>query len=202
MSGKGLKTKERILTGASQIFNRKGIAATSVNDLLQATQTTRGNLYFHFAGKQELALAVLEREQKLFMEFLDQALADGTPGEALKRFLRWACLKHQRSRFIGGCLFGNTALEASDTNPKFSELVRQVFNDWTAKIETRIRQAQQTHEIRDDLPATNLATLIVATLEGGIMQARLTKSEAPLKNCLNTLQVLLQLPSVLSTEDE
>ncbi len=202
MPAKGLKTKERILTGASQIFNRKGIASTSVNDLLQATQTTRGNLYFHFSGKQELALAVLEREQRLFMEFLDRALAEGTPGEALKRFLRWACLRHQRSRFVGGCLFGNTALEASDTNPAFSALVSQVFNDWTAKIEERVRQAQQTHEIRNDLPAANLATLIVATLEGGIMQARLTKSEAPLKNCLGTLQTLLQLPPNPSSGDK
>ncbi len=190
---KGQKTKARILADASRVFNRKGINATSINDLLVATGTTRGNLYFHFAGKEELAMAVLARESEDFMKFLDQTLSVGTPGEALQNFFEQAYAKHQQTNFIGGCLFGNTALEASDTSALFADFVTNVFYDWTTKIEQKIEQAQQQHEIRTDLSANELATLIVATIEGGIMQARLLKSEMPLKTCLHSLRTLLGL---------
>lgn len=192
MPSKGIKTKDRILTGASEIFNHKGINATSINDLLTATQTTRGNLYFHFADKQQLALAVLQRESDHFMDFLDQSLDKKTAGEALNNFFHQAFAKHQSTKFIGGCLFGNTALEASDTNPAFAEIVTGVFSNWTKKLEKKIREAQLCHEVRTDLAAANLATMIVATIEGGIMQSRLTKSDIPLKDCLETLQTMLK----------
>lgn len=190
---KGQKTKARILTEASQVFNSKGIKATSISDLLTATGTTRGNLYFHFSGKEELAMAVLTKERDDFMDFLDQVLSIGTPGEALHNFFEQAYAKHQKNNFIGGCLFGNTALEASDTSPLFASFVSNVFSEWTTKIEQTIAQAQEHQEIRADISAAELATLIVATIEGGIMQARLIKSELPLRSCLQTLQTLLDL---------
>ena len=175
MMTKGEQTRARILTEAAKVFNRQGIAATTINDLLKATRTTKGNLYFHFSGKEALAMAVLTKEGKDFMTFLDQALNAGSPGEALNNFFEQAYAKHQQNNFIGGCLFGNTALEASDTSPLFADFVCNVFSDWTSKIEEKIVQAQQHQEIRTDLSANELATLIVATIEGGIMRARLIK---------------------------
>ncbi len=200
MLSKGEITKDRILAEASLVFNRKGINATSVSDLLTATGTTRGNLYFHFSGKQALALAVLNREREQFMDFLDQSLSKGTPGKALDNFLQQAYTKHQQTNFIGGCLFGNTALEASDSTPVFANLIMVVFNDWIEKVESVILAAQQSQEVRADLPAHDLAATIVATIEGGIMQSRLFKTADPLRNCLNTLRTMLNLQPAADQE--
>lgn len=145
-------------------------------------------------------MAVLTKESEDFMAFLDQALGSGTPGEALNNFFEQAYTKHQKTNFIGGCIFGNTALESSETSPLFAGLITDVFSDWTAKIEEKIEQAQQQREIRTDLSAAELATFIVATLEGGIMQARLLKSEAPLRTCLQTLRTLLDMKRTLKKE--
>jgi TetR/AcrR family transcriptional repressor of nem operon len=97
--------------------------------------------------------------------------------------------------FVGGCLFGNTALEASDTNPAFAALVTEVFAEWVARVETRLREAQALGQVRRDLAANPLAELLVATVEGGIMQARLQKCEGPLAKALDSLRVLLGLPA-------
>jgi TetR/AcrR family transcriptional repressor of nem operon len=193
MASKGEQTREKILAQATRVFNRQGFRSTTINDLLEATGTTKGNLYFHFSGKEEVGLEVLKREKAAFMPFLDVALAGDTPGAGLDNFLRCAFLKHRRSGFVGGCLFGNTALEASDTAPAFAELVGGVFDEWIGKIQSKIAEAQQAGQVRRDLPAQHLAELVVATVEGSIMQARLQKAEGPMSRTLETLRALLDL---------
>jgi len=193
MATKGEQTREKILTKAALVFNRQGFRATTINDLLEATGTTKGNLYFHFSGKEEVGLEVLKREKEAFLKFLDTALMGETPGAGLDNFFRSAFEKHRRRDFVGGCPFGNTALEASDTAPIFAELVSGVFDEWIGKIQSKIAEAQEAGQVRRDLPAKHLAELVVATVEGGIMQARLQKAEGPLSCALETLRTLLAL---------
>lgn len=195
MVTKGEQTRERILTEASKVFNRQGIAATTINDLLKATGTTKGNLYFHFASKEGVGLEVLCRERETFKVFLENALQGDTPGAQLEQFLCQVLERNRYRGFVGGCLFGNTALESSDTAPPFANLVSEVFTEWIGKVQAVIAAAQATGQVRQDLPADHLAELVVVTIEGGIMQSRLKKDEGPLARALDTLRVLLELKS-------
>jgi TetR/AcrR family transcriptional repressor of nem operon len=82
---KGERTKERITRAAAELFRRQGFAATSVRDLLQAAGVKKGSLYFHFPGKDELALEVLRQAEEEFMAFLDGALLGPTPAARLDK---------------------------------------------------------------------------------------------------------------------
>ena len=193
MTKKGDKTRAKILDEAARVFNRKGLGATSVNDILKASGTTKGNLYFHFSGKEEIGFEVLKREKHAFMNFLDEVLNEGGPEQGLNNFFKAALEKHRQQDFVGGCIFGNTALEASDTSPDFAAFVASVFDDWIMKIAVKIDQTQQSGQMRQDIPARDLAEMIVATVEGGIMQTRLMKSDKPLKHSMEALQKILEL---------
>jgi TetR/AcrR family transcriptional repressor of nem operon len=193
MQSKGKMTREKILDEATRLFQRKGFLTTTINDLLDATGTTKGTLYFHFAGKEDLGLEVLRRAQGTFRLFLDDALQGSTPGARLDSFFRLA-LEHNRSQgFVGGCLFGNTALETCDSAPLFAEVVCEVFAEWLGRLEETIQAAQVSGQVRQDLPAADLAELVVATIEGGIMQSRLKREGGPLKRTFDSLRVLLKL---------
>lgn len=191
MTRKGEQTRARILDEAASLFNRKGFGATTINEILTASGTTKGNLYFHFSGKEAIALEVLAREKAAFMEFLEEVLNEGPPTEGLGHFFEAALMKHHQRDFIGGCIFGNLALEASDTSPVFAAFVAEVFTDWTLRITQSIERAQQAGRIRRDLTAAALAEMVVAAVEGGIMQARLVKSDVPLRTTLDTLQKII-----------
>jgi TetR/AcrR family transcriptional repressor of nem operon len=84
-------------------------------------------------------------------------------------------------------------LEASDTSPELAAFVASVFDDWIMKIAQSVDQAQQAGQIRKDVPARDLAEMIVSTVEGGIMQTRLLKSRKPLQHSLEALQKVLEL---------
>ncbi len=193
MTSKGDRTRSKILDEATRVFNRKGFSATSINDILKASGTTKGSLYFHFSSKGEIGLEVLKREKQAFMSFLDDILNEGPPGQSLHNFFEAALAKHSQQDFVGGCLFGNTALEASDTSPELAAFVASVFDDWIMKIAQNVDQAQQAGQIRKDVPARDLAEMIVSTVEGGIMQTRLLKSRKPLQHSLEALQKVLEL---------
>ena len=193
MPGKGAATRARILIEAKGLFHRKGFSATTVNDLLAATGTTKGNLYFHFSGKDQVALEVLQEASEEFLQFLDEALTGETPGAALENFFRQALEKNRCRGFVGGCLFGNTALEASDTQPELAAVVSELFAAWIDRLRQTLAAAQEAGQVRNDLPAAQLAELVVAALEGGIMQSRLNKREGPLARTLATLRRMLEL---------
>jgi len=193
MAIKGELTRQKIIADAAQIFQRKGFGATSINDLLSATGVTKGNLYFHFPGKEAIGIAVLQQESERFMQFLDEALTGSTPAACLDNFFTMVLRKHQKIGFVGGCLFGNTALEASDTFPVYAQMVSDVFDQWSDKLQCKVTAAQVLGLVRGDLPAKHLAQMIVATIEGGIMQSRLKKSAEPMTRCLDTLRTVLAL---------
>ncbi len=187
----GELTKERLLEEATKLVHEKGFGATSLTELLTAAGIRKGTLYYHFPGKDDLGLAVLQRAKTKFLAAIDEVLTAPTPKEAIQKFLEFALERHRARRFVGGCLFGNTALEMSDANSRFAESVGHLFRQWIDKIATVIAAGQEAGQFRRDIPAGDLAQVIVSTVEGGIMMSRLRKEEGPLKTCLDCLKTFL-----------
>lgn len=193
MKSKGQLTKERILDEATKIVVQKGFQATSISDILNATDIKKGSLYFHYPEKNVLIHAILDKVQEGFMRFLDSSLSGSSPGEALDNFFSAVLKKHQEAEFVGGCIFGNTALEMGDKCEDISKKIGDVFEKWVEKLTIVIKSAQDSRQIRDDLSAGMLAHQIVATLEGGIMLSRLNKDEKPLRDCIDSLKLLIKI---------
>ena len=58
---KAEKTKEFIIEKSAPIFNKKGYAGTSLADIMEATNLTKGSIYGNFENKDELYEPVLEK---------------------------------------------------------------------------------------------------------------------------------------------
>ncbi len=73
---------------AEQLFAERGYAATRVEDIVHAAGVTKPMLYRHFASKQALHLALLERHRDaLASEAIDEYLAEGPIEQRLPRIL-------------------------------------------------------------------------------------------------------------------
>lgn len=193
MKTKGELTREKILKVARELFNSKGFNATTISDLVAATGLQKGSLYFHFPGKDAIAREVLSEATVEFMAFLTKALGGENPGACIDNFFSCALEKHLGTGFVGGCIFGNTALEMSDSDPEFAGAIDAVFDEWISRIEVVVAAAQKSGQIRTDISSEALANHIIATIEGGIMMSRLKKDERPMKGCLETLRITLDL---------
>ncbi len=193
MPAKGERTREKVMNEAARLFHQQGFGATSINDIIAATGLKKGSLYFHFQGKDDLALAILERSRVDFIAFLDVLLDGSSPGEALRNFFQGVLKKNLDSGLVGGCIFGNTALEMGDKDPRYTDLIRKVFLEWVDKLEGVIREAQSTGEVRNDLSAQLLARQVVSMIEGCIMFAKVDKDKGSFRNCLKGLEIMIGL---------
>jgi TetR/AcrR family transcriptional regulator, transcriptional repressor for nem operon len=57
---KAERTRAFIIESTAEIFNKKGYAGTSLSDLTEATNLTKGSIYGNFENKEEVALAVFD----------------------------------------------------------------------------------------------------------------------------------------------
>jgi TetR/AcrR family acrAB operon transcriptional repressor len=56
-----LETRSRILDAAERVFNERGVANSSLEEIASAAKVTRGAVYWHFKDKAELFDAMMER---------------------------------------------------------------------------------------------------------------------------------------------
>lgn len=90
-------TRERILDAAEALFAENGLAGTAVRDIARDVGLTAASLYNHFAGKQELYEAVLERGVRPLIEIMQSVPSDGETMEARVDMIE-AIMAHLGSR--------------------------------------------------------------------------------------------------------
>ena len=173
---KGEETRERILIRAARLFNEKGYFGVSFTDLMRATGLKKGGLYNHFESKEKLALAAFDYAVGLYRARFDEALR--SKSNAVDRLL--AIVDVIRSSATdppvpGGCVIMNTAIESDDAMPALRERARKAMESWRKLVRRTVEAGVQAGHIRPDADPDDIATLLIGTLEGGIMLAKLYK---------------------------
>src|SRR5262249_27444487 len=77
---RAMVTRDRILLGAAQVFDRYGYSTTTLNDVIAQAGVTKGALYFHFSSKEDLASAVIEQQHTLSVAPARRLLDESVPG--------------------------------------------------------------------------------------------------------------------------
>jgi len=171
--------RELLLEAARYLFWEKGYAATSVAELLQRAQVNSGSFYHVFPSKEALLLAVLDS----YLEGLEPAIlrpAFAREGDPIERI--FAILEGYREKLVStgchyGCPIGRLALEVEAENLPVHTRLAANFAAWTAAVRGCLEAARAHLPPRCDLDA--LATFVLTTMEGGVMQARSYRSMEP-----------------------
>ncbi len=195
---KSEQTREKVILAGMELINKQGYTATSMDDITKATGVKRGNLYFHFSSKEELGIEMLTYARDEYMSYLKSNLRGQSPIEDIRNLLEASYRFHRSKKFIGGCIFGNIALEMADSNQRLSLFVRELFEEWIILLAGLIRKAQSSGELKINCSPEVMARHIVASVEGGVMLSRLSKNGQDLRDCLNAVYALLGISEELS----
>jgi TetR/AcrR family transcriptional repressor of lmrAB and yxaGH operons len=169
-------TRGRVLRTAAGLFRSQGYHATGLNQVLAEGGAPKGSLYFHFPGKEQLAVEALELSAEEFAAELRQVGSlDGALEVLSKRLVE--------SDFREGCPVATVALDvASDSEP-----IRQACESAYAMWERMIADFLERNGVPD---ASGLATVILAMIEGALLRARTQRSLAPLQQVGKYLKTL------------
>ncbi|HOP61914.1 MAG TPA: TetR/AcrR family transcriptional regulator [Spirochaetota bacterium] len=178
---KGTETKERIIEKALTLFHEKGYNLTSMNDIVEETGVKKGNLYFHYKSKEELAIRVLKEALRGYDRFISSNMKGATPLMKLISMIQGIVAFHVERGNGRGCIFGNMALESKGENPALAEYIKSVFTSWEKNISELIGSSIELGEISGIDSPERYARIILAQLEGAVMLSKVYSEFEPLR---------------------
>ncbi|WP_243636316.1 TetR/AcrR family transcriptional regulator [Flavobacterium aquariorum] len=189
---KGEETRQFIIEKAAPIFNTKGIAATAMSDIMEATKLSKGSMYVHFENKEVLACAAVDYNMKVLGDKLMARLAKSkTAKEELFTYIDFFS-NAVNPPLTGGCPLLNFGTEADDTNPVIKEKVNKGINLNQKLLEASISKGIANSEFRADWNAIEFATVIVAMMEGGHLISRMSGNNDKMKIITSTLKSMIE----------
>ena len=95
-----MKTRDRILDCALQLFNQQGEPNVSTLEIANELGISPGNLYYHFHGKEPLVLGLFERFEEALLPLLDPPLEVRLDAEDYWLFLHLIVERMAQYRFL------------------------------------------------------------------------------------------------------
>ncbi|KAM3105793.1 TetR family transcriptional regulator C-terminal domain-containing protein [Phormidesmis sp. 146-33] len=177
-------TKLALIKAGRRIVVEKGYNHTGIQEILQAVGVPKGSFYHFFSSKEEFGLAIIDDDSQMHDRIVEQYLGDISlsPLNRLKRYFAFKLEEFETLQYREGCLFGNLSQEMADQNETFRVRLQEAIDRWRDQFAACIQAAQDAGEVSKKQQAKDLAEFCLNSWEGALLQMKVTKSDAPLKN--------------------
>ena len=185
-----MNLKERIIHESLRLFSLKGFLSTSINDILEAANTSKGGFYNHFASKEDLFFEVLDEARRIWRERNLAGLDEiESPVGKIKKLLenfRDQYLK-DADNFPGGCIFLTFSVELDDQCPHLSKEVNRGFVGLKAMLKRLLDEGRESDELRSDVSTSAITEMLFAGMLGATVIYGVEKSPESVDRSINAL---------------
>ena len=170
---KAERTRHFIVEKAAPIINKKGMAATSINDIVEATRLTKGSVYGNFENKDEICHEAFDYLVKRVSADMAMHMSRATTNEEklYALFDYYISTLTQETNF--GCPLMNFGTEADDTNPIVKHKVNKAILATQGLVAKVVRAGIEAGEFQKSFDAESFSIKTFAMIEGGMWMARL-----------------------------
>lgn len=182
---KAERTRKFIIEVAAPIFNKKGMAGTSLSDIMEATQLAKGGIYGNFENKDEICIEAFAYLSEILNDRLNNAIFKGnTAQEKLFNLLD----TYQNKSNDGGCPLLNFGVDADDTHPVIKEKVKKAILNSQERIFSIINDGIENKEISENLDPKIFSIKVFAMIEGAILCRRVSDNDNQMKVILDAIK--------------
>ncbi|MER7705951.1 ScbR family autoregulator-binding transcription factor [Kitasatospora sp. NPDC097605] len=155
------RTKLLVLTAAAELFAARGFRHTSVQDVADRVEMTKGAVYFHFPTKEALAVAVVEEHYARWPVLLSQVTAEGHgPLETAVRMLAGAAIAFRDDIVV------QAGARLQIERPQIDAELPTPYVDWTQLLATLLVRAEAAGELHPRVVPQAAARSLVAAFFG------------------------------------
>ena len=185
LTPKGARTRARIVEEAAALIRERGVAGTTLEEVKVAAEVSGSQLYHYFPDKDELVQAVIDYQADAIVNQQRHALANGV--EAWRNMV---ITEAKRTEAKGGCPLGSLGGQLAESDPEARALIAAGFDQWAAAIGDGLRSLHADGKLPSGIDPDDLATTLLATLQGGLLLAQVLRSTRPFETAVDTLLTL------------
>ncbi|MDT5338432.1 MAG: hypothetical protein QOD90_3937 [Mycobacterium sp.] len=167
LTPKGAATRQRIIDGAAAEIRVNGAVATTLEDVMARTETSKSQLFHYFPrGKDQLLLAVAEQEAA-------RVLSDQQPH--LSQLVSWAAWQRwrdvvvERYRQQGQLCPLSTVMSEIGRTPGAQAVTTTLIEQWRNEIEAGVLAMQRQQKIGANVDPSQAAAALLAGIQGGVL---------------------------------
>jgi AcrR family transcriptional regulator len=179
-TGRGRASRERIVERAAELFAERGVAATSLDQVLAAAGAGKSQLYHYFRGRDELVAAAVGLRCAQALAGLTQALGSVASLAGLEQALAGFAAGFEQMG-LPGCPIGSLAAEVADRNEGAGLKAAAAFDAWERLFADALQRMRERGELRADASPAVLAAALLASIEGGMVLSQARKDPASLR---------------------
>lgn len=186
-------TKDTILKKSGNLFNTHGYKATSISEITDATGFTKGAIYRHFESKDALERETLAYlSQVMFEKIRSVVKPERTAGNKLRAIFSFFESYISNPPLKGGCPLLNAAIEADDAHIGLRKEARKTLTVLRESLIHILQHGINNQQIKPGIDTDYYATLIIASLEGGIMMSKLEGNDRDIRKVIQHLRTQLE----------
>jgi AcrR family transcriptional regulator len=184
-TSRGVATRQRILNTACDLIFERGAMAVTLDEILAATGTSKSQLYHYFADRSDLIRAVVAHQGERVLDQQRLALGDLDGWEALSRWRAFVVGVVEGLGARGGCPVGSLADELAEVDEQARIEAAKLFERWQGLLAGALRAMVVAGQLQPDADLDRLALATLASLQGGLLLAKTTRTTAPLEAALD-----------------
>jgi TetR/AcrR family transcriptional repressor of nem operon len=183
------------LEAAMRAFWRRGYAATSVDDLMEATGLARQSLYRTFGGKRALFLRAVDYYgQNVTGRVIDIINSAESPLAGVRGALK-VQERMSRQPAPAGCMLSNSFGQFLQEDEDVREVLLRNFERLVRALQSAIRRAQDQGEINSAVDARAVGRTLACTINGLTGFNRMGLSTSCVRDVIHTVEQLLSPPA-------
>ncbi len=157
--------REAILVAAARVISQRGVRGLRVEEVASEAGVSPPLLYYHFASRQGLIRAALERASDKAPSAALRAESDATDGYRAVEAALLAELDDDRAVRDNAIVWGEVGASAV-FEPELREDVRRVTEAWSATVAEGIRRGVADGSVRSDIDADQAAEMLITLVDG------------------------------------
>lgn len=164
-TARGRETRERLVAAASDLIRERGVAETSLDDVIGRAGASKSQLYHYFEDRSALLRAVVVHNT-------DRMLGGLGPVDGWKAIRSWfdsmvAVQVERQAR--GGCLLGSLVGQLAEADEEARLALAASFARWEAHLRDGLRAMQAEGKLARRADPDELATATMAAIQGGLL---------------------------------
>jgi TetR/AcrR family transcriptional regulator, transcriptional repressor for nem operon len=179
-SGRGQKTKQKMIRAAMELFHAQGVRATSPQEVMEKSGTGKSQFYHYFGSKEGL---VHEALLHFYGELCDGGY-NNQPVQSWKDLERWfqffvEAVEHYEC--LRGCPIGTIGYELTSDQELIRQDVNAIFNKPMANIARFLDSLKAQKKLTAAADPDELARFCLVCVQGGLLLSKVQRSAQPLE---------------------